>query len=236
MLLPWRPDFRVGLCPDRLVCRPAPHPVTGNPVDELRTVAGRRRTTVVVSNHFVRYAVLPWSEALRTPADWLDFARHRFAAIHGAASAEWQIRVSGGERRKARVASAIDAALLDALRSTGAVASVQPYLMAAFNSRRRSFDGNPAWFVVQEPGRLAVALLAQGEWKLARCRQVPAGWQEALPQLLERERALADAPECHDVYLWSESEAPRELGRYRISDVTLGAAGATERHLAMTLH
>jgi hypothetical protein len=157
--------------------------------------------TVVLSAHLVRYAVLPWSPALGNEPEWLAYARHTFASIHGAAAAEWSIRLCRAGRRRPRVACAIDASLLEALLGNERIVSIQPRLMAEFNERRAQFGQAPAWFVLQEPGRLTLSLIADGEWKLIRTRQVPEEWRSALPGLLARESAASGEPACERVVL-----------------------------------
>src|SRR5262249_20856482 len=161
----------------------------------------------------VKYDVLAWSPALRTERDWVAYAQHAFQATYGAASSRWRVQVSGGGKAEPRIASAVEGDLIDALRALPAVASIQPYLMAAFNDRRGAFATLPAWFVVQEPGRLTVALVADGVWKAVRSRKVQGDWRATLVDVLERE--AAGGVDCDRVLLWSEEEAPLALGRYR---------------------
>lgn len=191
---PWpRAELRAGLCPGRLVL--GGEIVAGEPLAELRERAAGRRLTVVLSNHYVRYAVLPSSKALRSGADWHAYARHVLEATYGTAVGGWEIRVSE------RVAAAVDAALLEELRAIPTLRSVQPYLMAAFNARRGRLRAKSAWFVVQEPGRLTLALLQEESWKAIRTRQAGPGWAGSLADLLEREAAAAEAPECTQAVL-----------------------------------
>jgi hypothetical protein len=133
------------------------------------------------------------------------------------------------------VASAVEATLIDSLKSLPSVASVRPYLMAAFNARRERFSGR-AWFVLQEPGRLTFALVEEGGWKLIRSRRAPEPWTEVLGDLLDREIAADASLECDTALVFAESEAPSSLGRYAVSDITLakGAISAA-RACAMVL-
>lgn len=221
MSLPWWRELRVGIAPGRLILRGSVHAVN-DPAVELKSVGTRARLAVVLSNHFARYAVLPWSAALGSEDDWHAFARHNFAAVYGAGAAAWTIRVSSAGRGFARVACAIDTALLDSLRAVGSVASIQPYLMAAFNRRARSLDSTSAWFVIQESGCLTACLVQERQWRLVRNRRVNGSWHEALSHLLERERAASDGTlRCDRVLLYAESMPPSALGEYRLTDTTL---------------
>ena len=175
----------------------------GDTAEALRKLPGDSKLEVVLSNHLLRYAVLPWSAALASEDEWMAYARHVFAATYGAEAAGWRIRICDGGRGKSRVACAADAALLDAIAAVERVVSIEPHLVAAFNARRDEFGNEPGWFVLHEPGRLTLALLAEGEWKLLRNRQAPADWRDRLEDLLYRESASSSVPACRRVVLAS---------------------------------
>jgi len=165
-------------------------------------LALRADVSVVLSNHFLRYALVPQDAALRGGAEELAFARHAFAKIHGERSAAWDVLLDREARGPLRVACAIDGELrrgLQACFPPGAkarLASLQPYLMAAFNRRRRQLAAPAAALLLLEPGRACLARLAHGRWtRLRNLRgefEAPQTWTA----LLEREQALdGDAPE-----------------------------------------
>lgn len=169
--------------------------------DQVEDLPREGALSVVLSAHLVRYAILPWSAALGSEEEWMAYARHTFASIHGAAAAQWSIRLCPTGRRKPRVACAIDTPLLDALLKNERIVSIQPRLMAEFNARRAQFGRASAWFVLQEPGRLTISLIAEGEWKLIRTRQAHEDWRAALPDLLARELVAAGEPACERIVL-----------------------------------
>lgn len=175
----------------------------GDTADSLRRLPGGEKLEVVLSNHLVRYAVLPWSAALSSDEEWTAYALHVFGGTYGADAAGWRIRICDGGRSKARVACAADAVLLDSIAAIERVASIQPHLMAAFNARRREFGMEPGWFVVHEPGRVTLGLVADGEWKLLRNRQAAENWRDSLNDLLHRETAASGAAACGRVVLGS---------------------------------
>lgn len=232
-------ELNIGLCPDRLVigAQPTALVAPGDPLVALKEVTLGRKSRVVLSNHFVRYAVLPWSSALTSDKDWTSFAEHSFASVYGDAAVGWSVRVSDAGRGKPRIACAIDGELLARLTAMPDVVSIQPYLMAAFNARRRSLRERSFWFVVQESGRLTLALVAGGRWKLVRNRQASEHWSEFLADLLEREAAAAEDADCDSVALCAETPVGCTLGRYRVRDVTLPpGTRLASRSLAMALN
>jgi hypothetical protein len=232
-----RAEVRVGLCRDRLVLARSIVP-TGRPgIEDIKKLAAVSRVAVILSNHFVRYAVLPWSPSLSTEQEWLSFAEQVFASTYGGAAANWRIRVCSAGYRQARVASAVNGEVLDALEALPHVVSIQPYLMAAFNSRRPALRGRTAWFVLQEPGRLTLCLFAQGEWKTVRTRNAAPDWKQSLSDVLDRELAGCGDFECDSALVCSEDEISGCLGRYRLEDVTLRRGEPREsRPHVMALH
>lgn len=245
----WRDELRIALMPRALAWAryrrgfsrrgpetgvlplpaPADGPIWQPAVDGLAQVldkAGPSEATVVLSNHFARYAVLPWNADIGNSTEWEEYARHRFAAAHGAAAQGWDLRLSAGGARAPRVASAVDAALLAQLRETFArkhvrLASIQPYLMASFNRFRARFDGKNAWFVCHEPGRLNLGLLRQGVWHSIRSRRAGEHWQAELAELIDRENQLAGLDEpCMEVWLDAAgAKLPAKLGGYSFGDL-----------------
>jgi hypothetical protein len=203
---------------------------------------GRPEVTVVLSNHFARYALLPWIPALRTEDEWLALARERLAIVHGQSTEEWTVMTSETAARGPRVACAVDRALLAALEDRldggASLVSVQPYLMAAYNRVRPAIEGESCWLVVAEPGRLTLALIQDGVWGAIRTRRVDERWQAMLPDILERESAvLALDQACPQVIVHTQDTITADAeGLFRIRDLTATAgSGLDDRKFAMVL-
>ena len=163
--------------------------------------------TVILSNHFLRYALVPWSAELTDAEEELSFTRHCFARVYGKAAQQWEVRLSQEASESPRLASAVDAELLDGLRGVfdGAgirLRSIQPHLMAAFNACRSGLPPTSAWFALLEPGSLCLGLLDHGHWLQMRSLRIGRAWHEELQLILEREAYLADNPLMpHEVYV-----------------------------------
>lgn len=177
---------------------------------KLPSSAGRRTAaTVILSNHFVRYAMVPWSEKLSDEAEELAFARHCFRQVYGEAAESWELRVSSGWTGARQLASAVDRRLLAGLRESFekagvALKSIQPYLMAVYNNCRTRLEGSSAWLVLHEPGCLIVALQRQGQLASVRTMRIGSDWHDSLPWILEREAFLAESDVMSDaVFLWA---------------------------------
>ena len=129
----------------------------------------RPLVTIVLSNHFVRYALVPWSDLISSDEQQMAFTRHCFEVTYGAMSAAWVVRLSRTTVGAAQIASAVDEKLLAACnevvkRHGLRLASVQPYLMSAFNRLKLQFQDLDAWFALVEPGSICLAQLQQGKW------------------------------------------------------------------------
>jgi hypothetical protein len=166
-----------------------PEPWHGALEDFARKVAalrGRVDVSVVLSNHFVRYAVLPPQDGSATPDEEVALARFQFTRIHGERVKAWDVRVSG------ELACAIDAALLEGIkrgfsdRKKARLVSVQPFLMHAYNGARRRIPREGAWLMLAEAGRTCLARLAPRGWA-----SVYNGRETDADGLLERERNRA---------------------------------------------
>lgn len=147
------------------------------------------RATVVLSNHFVRYAIVPWSDALADEAEEEAYVRHHFAKVHGERARSWALRWS--DNGDSRLASAIDKALLEALRQAlPRLRSVQPYLMAAVNGCRQSIPKAGAWLALVEADRACIALHAGGRWRSVQ--NARGAWLDLLDR--EKHRAEGEVP------------------------------------------
>jgi hypothetical protein len=153
---------------------------------------------IVLSNHFVRYALVPWSDQISDQDEEQAFIRLCFTKTYGADAQPWALRMSPNGYGETQVACAIDQGLLDGLERVvtahGAkLVSLQPYLMTMFNQWRQELPDSAAWFVVAEPGRLCVSQLQKGRWQTLRTVKAGGDWQIALKKLLEREYLISES-------------------------------------------
>lgn len=205
MSLLWRNrELRVGLAPERIFVSGAKSlDIAGHDggwqaaLQALPEVLKGRSglASVVLADQLVRYALLPHNDTLKADDQWAALARHRFSMLHGARADEWQVSVAATAPQGARLACAVDRALLHALiqvfhKAGVKLLAVQPFLVAAFNRIRRRVGHGSCWIVVEEPGRLTLALIQRGAWLAIRARRSDAQWRKALGEILERESAF----------------------------------------------
>lgn len=156
---------------------------------------GPCRVTLELSNHFVRYALVPWSEALATPAEEEIYVRHHFAKIHGERAKAWAVRASEAGPGQPRLASAVDSALIDALKKAfegkkARLISIQPALMRRFNGSRKALPKDGAWLVIAEAERACIALHGGRHWRAVQ--NAKGAWRSALER--ERHRIEGEVP------------------------------------------
>lgn len=132
---------------------------------------GTRQLHLVLSNHFVRYQLLPWEGIVACNGDTQALAHARLRLAFGETAAAWQIAVDTPRFRTASLAAAIDGRLLASANEMAAaaglqIASARPHLLSARATLRRPGMQTPAqaagWFAVFEPGRLTVLRSARG--------------------------------------------------------------------------
>jgi len=201
-------------------------PMVGEKSAEVRTV---------VSNHFVRYTVLPGAEQLSSVEERLALARHQFQSIHGERAAGWRVALAEHGSRASSLAAALDAEMLDAivakLTAAGhAPRSVEPLLAAAFNACRSEIGRGSAWVAVAEPGRLCVGYLENQRWLKVRNGRASRAPEAELAVVLEQMRLTAGAAPgqvyfvSHDAVEPTPSVAPG----WTVYAVRLGAEAARE--------
>jgi hypothetical protein len=217
----WSDQVRVALCPDRVIVlhskaglRPRIiskqiHPYSGSEtgwqavLPVLQAALENQNwqnaeATLIISNHFARFLLLPWNDVSLTEAEKFSLLQHRFEEVYGEASASWELRLNSGSFGSSSLASGMEQGLLAQVKnifntSSLRLKSVQPYLMTAFNVCRKELGSTKTWFVVAEKGMFCIALLHDGQWKRIRSRQTESDWLEEAMVALEREMLLDEA-------------------------------------------
>jgi len=187
-----------------------------------------------VSNHFVRYALVPEAGKLRGEGERAAAGHHALRLIHGERADRWRVVLGYGGDGDA-IAAGMEPELVDGIATTIAGAglrptAIEPFLAAAFNCCRHAIGRAPAWLATAEPGRVCVAYLERGGWRRLRSERVRARLEDELPAALERLR-LADGPEAGPgrVLLVARDEQPLDFpqaGGWSLERVRLDAAAA----------
>ena len=107
---------------------------------------------VVISDHWVRYAMVPYAAALSGDAERATHARHVLTGIYGEVVGQWTVTLADSRPGVAQVACALPASLLEELqaillRHRIPLKSLQPQLVSAYNHWRDRLPDGGAWFV-----------------------------------------------------------------------------------------
>jgi len=229
----WRPQPGMGVsvaCGDAAGGWEPALEALGRALSGLRWQGADARVTV--SNHFVRYALVPSPGKLRGETERAAAARHALRATFGERAERWRVVLGEGHAGDG-VAAGIEPELIEGLVATLAAANlrpvaIEPFLAAAFNLCRESIRDAPAWLAAAEPGRVCVARFDHGAWRWLRSERVRSRLEEELPAVLERARLAGDAG-AGRVLLVSREEPQVELAAasgWSLERVRFGAAGA----------
>lgn len=156
---------------------------------------------VIISSHFARYAVIPWSVDLAVESERQAFMRYRFNALFGDTAKAWDLQMSEPEFGQPTIASGIDSSLLNALHEVLVAAnirvnSISPYLMLAINQSVQHIKQQKTqqltidqdfWFAVVESERLCFALIENSAWRLVKNVALDADLNAQLNTLIQRE-------------------------------------------------
>jgi hypothetical protein len=174
---PWRPALEA-------LARELPRRAAGGPACE-----------VVLSNHFVRYQLVPWRAELRAREERVALAQAQYRSVFGAAAQQWAVRLASTGYGATTLACAVDRPLVEELarllKAAGArPAAVEPYLAAAFNRWRRELRAPPYWLALLEPGRLWVGQATVAGWASISARRIGADPLDETLAILAQEAAV----------------------------------------------
>lgn len=173
--------------------------------------------TVTLSNHFVRYVVVPPQQEITDPAELLAYASFRMREVYGERVDNWLISVSDWDLYCGALSAAITRDLyleLEALisRYRMKLKQLEPYLTTAFDQWCKSFNDKRFWFVVIESGRLCMALFSDGKWQGIRNQRLVHSIEAELLDSLEQEAINSGfRGAIEQVYLFSPEHPDLDL-------------------------
>jgi hypothetical protein len=180
---------------------------------------GRRGRSVcgVVGGDAVRYAIVPWIEALSSPLARQRQAEQGMVEIYGDAARQWTLRLQSSRYGASTLACAIESTLDERLGAAArkrdfALVSLQPALMHAFNRERRQLPPGLFWFALTEQRWLTLLLMSKSQ--PLQVKQMPFAGGDLGP-LLDREwfSLGIEAPRCpvHQFVLSASSDGSNSL-------------------------
>lgn len=164
-----------------------------------------RRTSVevVLSQHFVRSAVMPPNLMLKSREEEQAFALLSLAQASGDIAGDWRMRFADVRPGMPKLVSAVDTGLLDALEQAinaagSTLTSIRPYFVAAYDGRRRLLSKQNAWLATLESDRCCLLHLQDGVVRHISNRRIFNNAETELPAFLEKERLLAQSDHVPD--------------------------------------
>ena len=233
MSLLWRDQMQVFFAPGRVelvrsyrgikpkqaarltaVCEPDPDsPAWEQPLrqlDQMIADAAGVDITIMISNDFMRYAVVSPQTQIATPAELYAYAAFHMREVYGERAAAWTLSMSAWDPCGGGVCAAIESTLLQRLteltvRRNVRLKSIVPYLSGAFDQWRKRFDGERIWFALVETGRLCLASLSNGAWQGIRNQRMLRNVEDELLAALDQEAILLSARKetVEPVYLFA---------------------------------
>lgn len=232
MLPSWRKRLCVVLCPDQVIIlglgrglRPRVILQTILPCAQVADAPGWQpaldvfehwlgshemdsaAVTVILSGHFVRYALMPYSAEVTSRAEERALAQILFEGIYGERARQWTLEIGQSGYGETRLIAAADTLLLERITATLApttlkLRAIAPYFVQAFNCFRAQIQAADGLFAVVESDRLTGVTFRGGQ--LVGVRHVPLSDEtdEQLSRLLHREALTGGFdPEGLAVYL-----------------------------------
>jgi hypothetical protein len=195
--------------------------------------------TVVLSNQFVRYNIIPAMPPLTASDKITTVATQCFRETYGDIVDDWLIRVNPLPDGDTLIANAVDAALVLALETLSKkyackLKSIQPYLMSGFNSIRRQVNTQASCYVQVEAGRIYIALARDGAWQTIVGSGVGPDWSQSLASLITREMLLAGWNDVQPTVYFSGLCNPKDLqiAESFIKNVSWKTVQATNKAIA----
>lgn len=200
------------------------------PKMEPRSFFSRRpKFSVIVSDRFARYAVLPWSATVRRDAEWQALAQAYLESQYGDMTG-WTIRIDDRGYGIPRLACAIDSGLLEALRALLterrlSCPHVESFFVSCWNRWCREVVSEDAVFVTQASGMSVLASRKAGLWHSVRMQGGLTA--ETLPQAIRREALLQGFPALPPAQVYVPSA--QEWSDVEIRRLSLADSGADQQ-------
>lgn len=199
----------------------------------LREESAARSAQVVVSDHFLRYALVPWNDSLVADTERLAFARLALSEIYGSMAEGWAVTLDQQPAGQASFACAIDRDLLQALREVTAgrglrLTAVSAALAQRITRHRAALRDQVFCLASLEPARLTLAFRNESGWLAVRSRRVNGNPLEALSGVLRQEAAAAGAADGGTLYMIADAASALpslNLPSWQITRLDDGGAG-----------
>lgn len=192
--------------------------------------------SIVLSSDFVRIQLLPAQKISMNSAEKLAYAAAAYKDIYGSEMDSWIIKSHETGFNQASIVAALDKRLLEKLLQVAQqhhikLVSVQPYLMAAYNSCKAQLGKLSGYFVVVEDSKILLLDMQKGQVQNLQMSAIGNDWQQDLKQLLLRESML-NIVTGQDVLVY----APANQNIHQIEGWHVVRANATPKPMVTASH
>jgi len=183
VLLQWRKPITIALTPESITINSGNKAIHTINVDETATeksswsqvltelesyaaTIAANKVKFVISNNYVRYAILPWQTDVFSKNDWQSLAENNLREHYGNIVDNWQVTVAMQGYGKPMIISAIDQLLINRIDTLAkqfnwTVESIEPALMSVTNQYRNKIN-NTSFMLMTEQQRVLVAEIDKG--------------------------------------------------------------------------
>jgi hypothetical protein len=153
--------------------------------------------SITVASDFVRYLTLPPQQIHMSAEEKLAYAAAAYREVYGLVADGWQIQLQDTPAHEATISAAIDHKLLETLKQIALnkqlkLASIQPYLMSAFNGLQSQLRHTNGFLAIVEANRILLVNLKDGNCNSLRVSVRGEDWQAGLSGLMTRESLLSE--------------------------------------------
>jgi hypothetical protein len=161
---------------------------------------------IVISDHWVRYAILPWSAELSGESERAAHAKLLLANTYGDLSDEWVIRISDSRPLAPAIVSAMPRELLNRIEEVLRLhklrpVSLQPNLIVSYNARREHLPNSGAWFASVDDGSLATIHHTDGRCDRVSSVRISDNWTVELRRIQTTDRLALNGSNDDPVYV-----------------------------------
>ena len=175
--------------------------------------------TVIISNQFARYAVIPWDVDVVIESEQKALMEHCFNLIYGEHAKAWDLRMNIPDYGKSSLASGIHKSLLTILHDEFSeagmqISAVSPQLVLAINqtlSQLKAQRKKPNfWLVAIQGGHVCLTLLVDGHWRAVKNVAIEADVSAQIQALIQREIVNSNVNDELPVMLyWTETHGSK---------------------------
>ncbi|UJP04491.1 MAG: hypothetical protein LZF61_06290 [Nitrosomonas sp.] len=160
--------------------------------------------SIVLSNHFLRYAALPPQDEITTPGEVKSYADFRMREIFADRVDDWVLSISDWNPVDGAICAAVPRDLMlqleqAALNHRCKIQQVEPYLASVYDRWQAQLKGDKIYLAVVETGRICLAITHHGKWQVVRNQRIAKNAADDLLAALDQE------------VIWSGTKAPIEF-------------------------